>query len=124
MSGTSKPSEGDPSDEREKIHFHYIKANHFRVVHADGVHGGVTPRGYIQMNFYSERSAIPKVSVYAIADGKLAEEIREERIQRDGPVREVEVGVVMDLPLAKSFLRWLKEKIDALEPEIEGSKTE
>ena len=32
---------------QSKVEFHYIKSNHFRVIHADGVYGGATPRGFI-----------------------------------------------------------------------------
>ena len=121
MSETGRPeAEGADAPEQEGIHFHYIKASYFRVVHADGAHGGLTPRGNIHVNFYSERHPIPKMVVYSVnEDGSVGKEIREERIQRDGPVREVEVGVVMDRAVAKSLVTWLKEKIDFLEPEDE-----
>ena len=98
------------------INFHYIKANQFRVIHADGVHGGLHPRGNIQMSFFSERVPIPKrVSHEIDEDGKLGKEIVSERETRDGIVREVEVGVVMGVSEARSLVKWLQQKIRAYE---------
>lgn len=108
----------------------YIKSNHFRVVHADGAFGGLTPRGYIQMEIWSERQPIPKQATYRIVqegDGPVTgEEIRDARIVRDAIVREVEVGIVLDIPLARSLVEWLKGRIAAFEKldrsELSGKK--
>ena len=42
------------------IEFHNKVNENFREVHVDGAHGGVTPRGFINANFYSERFPVPK----------------------------------------------------------------
>src|SRR3989442_6878794 len=47
----------------QDVTFHYIKSSQFRVVHADGIIGGVTPRGLIHIAVFSERPAIPQVIV-------------------------------------------------------------
>ena len=110
----SPAAEGKESPGR--IKFDYIKSNFFRVVRADGVFGGVTPRQAIHMAFFNERNAIPKQTVFSVnEDGTLGPEIREERVVRDAIVREVEVDVVMDLNTAKSFLEWLRKKIELVE---------
>ena len=99
---------------QKDVEFHYIKSNTFRVVHADGVWGGPTPRGYITMAFYSERAPIPKRLVHEItSEGTLGRETS--RDARAGIVREVDVEVMMDLDLAKGLLRWLEEKVTVLE---------
>ncbi len=105
----------------ERIEFHYIKGSAFRVVHADGVWGGPTSRGYITMAFYSERSPIPQSLVHEVTEGKLGPEV--ERVTKKGVVREVDVEVMIDLDLAKSFQRWLTEKIEALE-QLQSQKQE
>ncbi len=99
----------------QEITFHYIKSNHYRVVHADGAWGGITPRGLIQINFYSERQAIARQTVHPLQGETLGEEIRERRQSRNGPVREIEVGAIMDLSSARSLRKWLDEKIGELE---------
>ena len=96
------------------IDFHYIKSNSFRVVHADGVWGGPTPRGYLTMAFYSERHPIPQKLTHELKpEGTLGDPIVRETKQ--GVVREVEVEVVLDLEMAKGMFEWLKEKIEALD---------
>lgn len=106
-------------DEPNRVTYHYIKSNHFRVAHADGVWGGVTPHGTIHANFYSERGPIPSRIVHEIRDGSIGPEVIEEREVKSGPVREVEVGVVMDLATAKAFRDWLDEKIQGLQQALE-----
>ena len=96
------------------VDFHYIKSNGFRAVHADGVWGGATPRGYITMSFYSERHPIPRRLTHKIKpDETLGSEV--DRDSREGFIREVEVEVMVDLAMAKALIPWLKEKISVLE---------
>ena len=96
-----------------EIRFDYIKSNFFRVVHADGVHGGITGKGGVQIGFFSERKPIPKTETYRIQDGHLAERVREE--SRDAIVREVEVEVLMNMQMAKSLYDWLGDKLESFE---------
>jgi hypothetical protein len=94
------------------VAFDYIKSNQFRVVHADGVWGGVTNQANVQIAFFSERQAIPRRIVHRVEeDGTLGPEIEEERVTRGGFVREVEVDVVMNLDTAIALRDWLTEKI-------------
>jgi hypothetical protein len=100
------------ADDQKRVSFHYIKSNHFRIVHADGAHGGLQPRGHIEIFFFSERFPIPRLTVNPVTDdGKLGDEIRSEREVRDGVVREVEVGVFMNVHEARSLVQWLQDKI-------------
>ena len=116
MARKGKSGRTKSSVPRAHINFHYIKANQFRVIHADGVHGGLHPRGNIQMSFFSERVPIPKKVSHEIADdGRLGKEIVAERESRDGIVREVEVGVVMGVEEARALVKWLQLKIRAHE---------
>ena len=113
MSDT-KPEQERPPEER--IRFYFIKSNAFRVIHADGVWGGTTPHLGIHMAFYSERAPIPQQVVHRIKpDGRLGDEIEEERVSKSDIIREVEAEVLMDLATAKSFHTWLTEKIKKLE---------
>ena len=98
----------------EELELHYLKSNNFRVVHGDGVWGGATPRGYIAMSFYSERYPIPRKLVHELApSGAVGQETS--RDSRKGIIREVEVEVMVDLPMAKSLITWLQEHVDFLE---------
>ena len=55
-----RPDVSSPPKKQTKIlKADYIKSNLFRVVVADGAFGGLTPRGNIHIDFWSERRAIP-----------------------------------------------------------------
>ncbi|MGB0036504.1 MAG: hypothetical protein WBP79_13625 [Candidatus Acidiferrales bacterium] len=98
------------------ITFHYIKSNFFRVVHADGAMGGFTPRGQIFFSLYSERAPLPDVTVQNVENnGQLGNEIIEQRKGSEGILRELEVGVVMDVQVAQSLVVWLQERIKIAE---------
>ena len=99
----------------KKIKFSFIKSSYYRVIHADGAHGGVTPRGTIFAAFYNERAPIPQRTVHAVKGDSLSTELREERIEKEGFVREVEVGIVMDVNTATALHKWLGDKIGELE---------
>ena len=100
----------------DRMKFDYIKSNFFRVVHADGVFGGVTPTLGIHMDVFSQRSPIPKEVVHEVKpDGTMGEEIVSERDVRDAIVREVEVGIVFNLAMAKRMVEWLSAKVQFLE---------
>jgi hypothetical protein len=105
-----------PDDKKldsERVEVYYHKSNFFRVVHADGCYGGVTPRGGLHFGFYSERGAIPLRTALPLAQGKPAgpEEVLE---SKPGLVRELEVDVVMDFSTAASLYVWLRGHLDTL----------
>ena len=96
-----------------KINFDYLKSSNFRVIRADGVHGGLTPKGNaIQMALFSERNPIPQREIFSIKEGNLGE--REGLQVRPAVVREVEVEAIMDLETAENVIKWLEEKIQIL----------
>ena len=104
----------------EVLNFHYIKSNFFRVIKADGVHGGVTPRGDVQLSFFNERLPIPVVESFKVTnEGKIFG--LKERRTKIGYVREVESEVVMDVQSARELVKWLEATV--LEAEkIRGKK--
>jgi hypothetical protein len=99
----------------EKVTFTLIKSPSWRTIHADGIIGGVTPKLNITAAIYSERGALPDRTVNAVSDGQLGEEILQERVGGEGIIRELEVNMVMDLVLAKSFINWLQDKVNYIE---------
>jgi hypothetical protein len=101
----SDPNRGSASH----IAVHYQKSQFFRVIHADGCYGGMTPRGKFQMAFFSERPALPRGSNLEVADGApRAEQITE---TRGGLVRELEVDAIMDFDTAVSLMVWLRDRL-------------
>lgn len=110
------PQAADTQSVPQAITFHHIKSNFFRVIHADGVWGGVTPHLQIQMAFFSERLPIPEIVKHTITpDGQLGKEVVADRVTREGVVREIEASVVVSLEVAKVLRAWLDEKIQLAE---------
>jgi hypothetical protein len=102
----------------KRIRIHYIKSSSFRVVHADGVVGGPTPAGLLQISFFSERAPIPTMVEHAVSDlgggvMKLGAEVGRE--SKQGVVREVEVSTVMTGEMAKKLYAWLGQHIGRLD---------
>lgn len=117
-----KPVEGEASNEEKnpQLEVRYAKSGSFRAVRADGVYGGVLPNLNIHMSFFVERGPIPnKVNYLVSQDGKIQEEASVDI--EGGIVREVETTVIMDLANARSFLDWLKAKVDLSEALQKGT---
>ena len=87
------------------ITFDYVKSHACRVVHADGVHGGLGPRNNFYLSFFNERWPIPQSTIHKLIDGKVSDEF--ERITRQAVVREVEVSVEMSVQTAQALHKWL-----------------
>ena len=99
-----------------EVKIDYIKSNYFRVVHGDGVFGGVSPHGKVFLTIWSARPSIPQTIVHGVnEDGSLGDEIREARVGRDAMIREAEVGILMDVEVAKSFIKLLQERVKIIE---------
>lgn len=78
-------------------------------MHADGAFGGPSPRGLINIAFFSERAPIPRHTTIPLVNGVPgSEEINE---IKSGIFRELEVNVVMDVAVAVSLHAWLGQKI-------------
>ena len=104
------------SQDKKTVKFHYKKSNLFRVLHADGAWGGLTPEGNIFFTFYNSRPPIPEVLVQPVEeDGTLGPEIPELKVSKDGIVREVEVGVTMTPENVQSLIEFLKGRLEHVE---------
>jgi hypothetical protein len=91
------------------IKFYHEKGNFFRVIHADGAIGGLTPTREIFMSLYSQRIAIPKVIEQSVSlEGQLGGEVRREG--KDGIFRELEIGVVLTPATARQIAQWLNQQ--------------
>jgi hypothetical protein len=119
----TSPAEQDS----ELIVFEYIKSNFFRVIHADGAIGGITPEGNLHLAFFSDRPAIPKMQVHKRnPDGSLGNMLNEHTIVRPGIIREMDIDVVISPDAARSLISWINQNLDLLDkmkrPENTGSK--
>lgn len=105
-----------------KITVHNKISSNFRQLHVDGAWGGVTPRGQINLNFYAERTPIPKSTDFEITDGgTVGNVLGHSEDSKQGFLREFEVGIYMDLNAAKSLAQFLNGKVAELEKLITTS---
>jgi len=105
MARKEESHEQAPSAEDRQRKAHFINSNLFRVIHADGAWGGITPQFNIQMALFSERHPIPTEVSYKLEPSGL----------RDGIVREIEADVIMSLDVARALRIWLDNKIGEAE---------
>ena len=109
---TSKGNGGGTTN----VVFHYIKSQGFRVMHVDGIIGGLTPQGYIHMAIFSERPAIPQRMVHSFTpEAGLGNAIPSETVGKEGIVREVDADLILNLSTAKNLHSWLGGRIQELE---------
>ena len=76
---------------KDSIVIHNIKSSGYRQVHIDGAHGTITPTGHVNVNFFSQREAIPKGTEFAIdKKGEITEALKDIEGSKNGTVREFE----------------------------------
>ena len=109
---------------KDSIIIHNIKNANFRQVHVDGAHGGITPSGHINLNFYSQRGAIPKGTEFAVKDGQIGEAIKDVEGSKTGIIREFEFGIYMDINACENLKVFLERKIDEFRQIAESNKSE
>jgi len=98
----------------KKIKFYYQKANLFRVIHADGAWGGLTPDLQVFFSLFNTRPPIPQVLGFDIqGDGMPLQERQDMTVAKDGLMREVEVGVVMSPENVQALIDFLKGRLEA-----------
>ena len=111
-----KGEEGVSEQGQVEVNFKYFKGNFYRIIHANGVIGGVSRCGEIHMSFYSERPGFPDSAKLVISQMGSA---LPERIEGgDKYIREIEVDAVVDLNTAKQVRTWLDIQIETMEASI------
>lgn len=117
---TEKPAMADkqpnPLLHHGELEFDFEKSNYFRVIHVDGVFGGVSPATQLlHAAIFNERQPIPKKVFHNVIDGVPQPEIAEKRQVRPGLFREVEADLVMSMEMAVVLRNWLDEKITEMQ---------
>jgi hypothetical protein len=98
----------------KSIKFHYIKSTQFRVIHAEGAIGGITPTRDVFISLFNERAALPQMTEFTVsAEGTLGAEIAREG--KRGLVREMEVAVLLSATAAKNLAQYLIDQVKLIE---------
>ncbi|QKZ13986.1 hypothetical protein [Spirosoma sp. KUDC1026] len=109
--------------EPNKVDIHFIKSGDFRTAYINGVFGGFTPRGQLNIDFFSERIPIPtKISYVANQQDQDKVEMKEvDREGKNGAVREFHFGVIMDMDTAREMRAWLDDKLRQYDEAVEAT---
>ncbi len=106
--------EKQESERPTQIGIYYQRSRHYRTIHADGAQIGVTPRGEIQFTLFSDLKPMPEFVLHQITpEGNLGASLEE--VVKDGPIREVEVNVVMDVLSTTALANALRTTLEQLE---------
>lgn len=90
------------------------ESDSFRVINGGGAFGGISPLGLIYAAIYNDLPMIPsEVTQEVGSDGVLGKETK--RIINVGVDRRLEVGILMNAMVAKSFADWLLSQVEKLE---------
>jgi hypothetical protein len=101
------------------VAFDYIKSNYFRVIHCEGVVGGITPGGFIHMAPWNARQPYPQQVVHELtAEDKMGKEVTRTTRETD-IIREIETDIVFTPEMARVIIRWLEKRLSDIE-ELEG----
>jgi hypothetical protein len=99
----------------DTVTIHYLKSNHFRVIHTDGFMAGPTPHGLVHLVAYNDRIPIPNQVTHRISGNFLGEEIPETVVSKVGVSREVEIDMMMTIETVKSLQVLLTNVLSAFE---------
>jgi len=92
------------------VKFHYIKGHNFRVIHTDGVIGGITPQRQIFLSLFSERAALPTMIEFQVSsEGALGAEVKREG--KEGLVREMDIGIILNADTAQQLSDFLQKQL-------------
>lgn len=116
--------EPEPVGEDKKIKFVFHRTADYRMVAANAVWGGITPRGDILAEFAVEGFENPETVTNLVkSDGALGDELS--RTPRETNVRrELQVGVILSGRTAESIGQWLLIKAAELKKLGQGDQPE
>lgn len=100
------------AEDMKSVRINYIKTHNYRSYHVDGIHGGLTPRLQLYLEPFIERLVTPNIIEHDLGDdGRL---VGEGKIieSKQGGIREIEFGMIMDIECAKAIHAWLGTKIN------------
>jgi hypothetical protein len=95
--------------------FKNVKNVDFRTVWASGVFGGMTAKGQLNMNFFLDTLELPKSVQHEIIGNDLAINPLPAPPVEPSSVREVQFGLLLDLEVAKTVVKWMQEHINEFE---------
>jgi hypothetical protein len=100
----------EPAGEDRQAKFFFEYDPSYRLVGANGIWGGVTPRGDLRLDFFVESIGIPEhVTNLITPDGKLGPELGRTPERRFS--RRLLVGVLLSMEQAESVAEFIQERV-------------
>ena len=98
------------SKSKKAIQIAYRQSPTYRNLYVSGAYGGLTPTGEIFMGIYSQRLHFPQASSVEVDPSGNSKEV--DFVTDQGLVRDMEVGLMMDIGTAKAVHDWLHAKLE------------
>ena len=110
-----------------KVKYNYLKEDLYTPQHANGALGGITSKGEIVINFFTEVPASPKSQTHEIDGNTIKPEILSEREPKEDSLsinvnRIISTGVILTAPVATELYIWLGTQLEMLKTVQNGSK--
>lgn len=97
---------------QKKVKIFYEHDPAYRIVAANGMFGGITPRGELRCDFFVEYVEPPK-SITLLLSNK--DKPKEESEEPNRIVRRVQFGVLVSPSHVRSFAKWFQAKADQID---------
>lgn len=95
---------------KQEIDIKYIKSDSYREIYANGVYGGITPRGDLAVDLISEYLERPSRETYKVEeDNRLGERVKTEG--EFAVIRERKATLFMQLNNARTVAEWILSKL-------------
>jgi hypothetical protein len=98
-------------DNDTKVRFKYVASKNLQDCYVNGVGGGITPRGEINLFLYNERRPIPDMVVYDISDD--SSDNPKTKTSCDA-IRKIACSIVMNSNTAEYLRDWLEEVLEEI----------
>jgi hypothetical protein len=109
--------------DKPKVKFKYLFDENYNPAYANGVYGGVSTKGEINLNFFLERLALPNTQEFEL-DTDTGQLINKPTNAPDdfnySVIRFIQSGVVLNLDDAMTIHKWLGDRIDELKKRMDG----
>lgn len=98
-----------------EFQFKFVKTEDFKTTPVNGVWGGITVGGNLNMNFYIDTVEMPKQVVHSVVHGKISQHPKIPIPTSNVAIREVPFGVTLDITTARQVAEWINRHIDHFE---------
>lgn len=96
-----------------ELEFFFEHDPNYRIIAANGIWGGLTPRGDIQLDFFVEKQNTPESIRHELKEtGVLGDELG--RFPSRKIIRRLQVGILLSAEQADSVANFIKDKVKEL----------